>query len=444
MLGAVSAACAQEPTLPNELQPLVPKLSASDLHVQNAAAREIVDYLKTRGAEGIETVARLFLESGFRGYYLEVLFRESQTPEAREAIAEFVTHENMELRGYAIQALSEFPCDSQSETFLRAARHFAEEPREGSLTGRARMDFAVSRALWKADQTAEAAEAILTLSRLHEGEQRLDLLAVLDTETGVGFMNAEDRLHFILKRVLAKRARSPQALEIVFEPRAGKESLFPDGATQAFVEAHREAAITIMRKELDEEGTNQSALLLGYFKDAFSIPALKRQFIYSESWSPGWYSSIPDMFAYYQFTAHHCYESALTHITGKPLEEIIELSETQIGELKEIAPMGYGMNALYVLHRLRPDIAQPILINKYKEMRGKKYGSEGWVPLTLVQHYVSEGMTGSMVKNVLGTPDRIDGRTWIYRVPSWGERKSIHVTMSGGTEDSHVEGWTYE
>ena len=97
------------------------------------------------------------------------------------------------------------------------------------------------------------------------------------------------------------------------------------------MEKHRSQVIDIMLVRLRDRGSIEAALVLGYFKEPKALPDLKKWFIESDGfygWEGGW-----DELNYSQFPSHHCYEEAIKHITGKPINEIIKLTDEQATQL---------------------------------------------------------------------------------------------------------------
>ena len=179
----------------------------------------------------------------------------------------------------------------------------------------------------------------------------------------------------------------PHALEISLDPPGKYESeLLSDNDDRLFLEKHRSQVIDIMRVRLRDRGSKVAALLLGYFKESKALPDLQKWFIESDH-SYGWEGAW-NRLDYHNFPEHHCYEEAIKHITGKTLNEVIKLTDEQATQLVE----GYRQNAdeptLYVLFRLKPDIAREEAARKFRNLRKEKT-KETWEIRRTVFYFVS-------------------------------------------------------
>ena len=97
---------------------------------------------------------------------------------------------------------------------------------------------------------------------------------------------------------------------------------------------------------------SSAALILGYLKVSEALPLIREAFI-RDNYFYGWEgnSNILDPI---QYPHHYCYEEALEHITGVPIEEYIKLTPAELKDLKTRKNRGENA-ARYVLYRLIGD-----------------------------------------------------------------------------------------
>ena len=276
----------------------------------------------------------------------------------------------------------------------------------------------IARALWHVAPNDRSAEAILNVARKYEGQSKEALFGIVDNPIGRGHMTEAERLNFLLNHKLAMRVGVPEALDIRLNPQKEYEQLLYDKADRLFLEKHRSQAVDIMRVRLRDRGSPVAALLLGYFKEPKALPDLKKWFIesdYSYGWEGAW-----NRLDYYNFPVHHCYEEALTHITGKPINALIQLTDAQVTQLVE----GYRQNAdeptLYVLFRLKPDIARQEAARKFRRLR-EETTKETWeikldrfLLCVSIQDLLPKGLLLTEVRELLGEPDKVRESSWFY------------------------------
>ena len=133
-----------------------------------------------------------------------------------------------------------------------------------------------------------------------------------------------------------------------------ERELLSDNDDRLFLEKYRSQVVDIMPVRLRDSGSTVAALLLGYFKEPKALPHLQKWFVESDSqygWEGNW-----NALCYSQFPSHHCYEEAIKHITGKPIDKVITLTDEQVTQLVQgYRQAKYWGRApkLYVLFRLK-------------------------------------------------------------------------------------------
>ncbi len=281
--------------------------------------------------------------------------------------------------------------------------------------------WSVARALWYVAPNDQSAKAILNIARTYEGQDKDALLAIVDDPIGRRQMTEAERFNYLLNHKLAMRVGVPEALDIRLNPQKEYEQLLYDKADRLFLEKHRSKVIDIMRVRLRDGGSTVAALLLGYFKEPKALPDLKKWFIESDH-SYGWEGAW-NRLNYYNFPVHHCYEEAIKHITGKPLNEVIKLTDEQVTQLIEgyRQPKAYDDEPkLYVLFRLKPDIARQEAARKFRDLR-EETTKETWeikldrfLLCVSIQDLLPKGLLLTEVRELLGEPDKVQESSWFY------------------------------
>ena len=275
-----------------------------------------------------------------------------------------------------------------------------------------RIRWYIARALWKVGANDQSAEAILTVARNYKGQSKDALFAIVDNPIGRRHMTEEERLNFLLNYKLGMIVGSSEALDISLDPREEYESeLLSDNDDRLFLEKHRSRVVDIMLVRLRDSGSTVASLLLGYFKEPKALPHLQKWFVESDSfygWEGNW-----NVLCYSQFPAHHCYEEAVKHITGKPINEVIMLTDEQVTQLVQ----GYrqarhwgGAAELYVLFRLKPHIAREEATRKFRNSTKK----ERFEFCHAMECLLPRGLLLTEVRRLLGEPDEVRESSWIY------------------------------
>ena len=270
----------------------------------------------------------------------------------------------------------------------------------------------IARALWKVGANDQSAEAILNVARKYKGQYKEELFAIVDNPIGRRNMTGEERLNFLLNYKIGMIVGYPEALEISLNPREEHErELLSDSDDRLFLETHRSQVINILLVRLRDKGSTVAALLLGYFKEPKALAELQKWFIESDSfygWEGNW-----NALCYSQFPIHHCYEEAIKHITGKPIHEVINLTDEQVTQLVQ----GYRKerawgraSKLYVLFRLKSHIALEEATRKFRNSTKE----ERFEFCHAMEDLLPRDLSVAEVRRLLGEPDRARESTWIY------------------------------
>ena len=270
----------------------------------------------------------------------------------------------------------------------------------------------IARALWEVGASDQSAKAILNIARTYEGQHKEELFAIVDDLIGRRHMTEAERLDFLLNYKLGMIVGVPEALEISLDPPGEYErKLLSDHDDRFFLETHRSQVIDIMLVRLRDRGSTVAALLLGYLKEPKALPDLQRWFIEYDGfygWEGGW-----DELNYYLFPSHHCYEEAIKHITGEPINEVIKLTDEQVTQLVQ----GYRQaesydqtSKLYVLFRLKPHIAREEATQKFRHSTKE----ERFRFCHLMPDLLPRGLLPTEVRRLLGEPDRVRESSWFY------------------------------
>lgn len=270
----------------------------------------------------------------------------------------------------------------------------------------------IARALWKVRANDQSAEAILNVARKYKGQSKDALFAIVDNPIGRRHMTEEERLNFLLNYKIGMIVGYPEALEISLNPREEFErELLSDNDDRLFLEKHRSQVVDMMLVRLRDSGSTVAALLLGYFKEPKALADLQKWFIESDSfygWEGNW-----NALCYSQFPIHHCYEEAIKHITGKPIHEVIKLTDERVTQLVQ----GYRKerawgraSKLYVLFRLKSHIAREEATRTFRNSTKK----ERFEFCHAMKDLLPRGLLLTEVRRLLGEPEEVRESSWIY------------------------------
>ncbi len=269
----------------------------------------------------------------------------------------------------------------------------------------------IACALWEVGPNDQSAEAILNVARKYKGQVKDELFMIVDNPVGRRHMTEEERLNFLLNYKLGIIAGGSNALEISLNPREEFERKLLSEADRLFSEKHRTQVVDIMLVRLCDRGSTVAALLLGTFKEPKALPYLQKWFIESDIYY-GWEGNWNEL-DYYQFPDRHCYEEAIKHITGKPINEVIKLTEKQVTQLVQRyrqAKSYNGESELYVLFRLKPHIAREEATRKFRNLTNE----ERFRFSHLMEDLLPKGLLQTEVRRLLGKPDKIQESSWFY------------------------------
>ena len=270
----------------------------------------------------------------------------------------------------------------------------------------------VASALWKVAPNDQSAEAILNVARTYEGQDKEVLFEIVDNPIGRRHMTETERLDFLLNYKLSMTVGYPEALDIHLDPQEEwDQELLWDKADRLFLEKRRDQVVDMMLAKLRDNGSQVAALLLGYFKEPKALPDLQKWFIETDNYY-GWEGSWNEL-NYGCYPVHHCYEEAITHITGKPIDAVIKLTDAQVTQLVERyrhAESGEGASKLYVLFRLKPHIAREEATRKFRSATT----AERFRFYQMMHDLLPKGLLLTEVRRLLGAPDEVRDSSWFY------------------------------
>ena len=271
----------------------------------------------------------------------------------------------------------------------------------------------IATALWQVEPNDQSAQAILNVARKHKGPHKEGLFSIVDNPIGRRHMTETERLDFLLNYKLSMTVGYPEALDIHLDPQEEYDrELLWDKADRLFLEKRRDQVVDMMLAKLRDNGSKVAALLLGYFKEPKALPDLQKWFIETDNYY-GWEGSLNEL-SYSCYPVHHCYEEAIKHITGKPINAVIKLTDAQVTQLVERyrhAESDWGdASKLYVLFRLKPDIAREEAARKFRSATTAK---RFWF-CQMMQDLLPKGLLLTEVRRLLGEPDRVRESSWFY------------------------------
>ena len=343
-----------------------------------------------------------------RHYYrVRLVFENFTSAAARKELIALLDDTDELICSIAAQALMEHGDSSAAPALTKAMQRVQDAHKRWNI----------ACALWKIGANDQSAEAILNVARKHEGQSKEALFEIVDNSIGRRHMTEEERLNFLLNYKLELHVGRPEAMEISLNPRIEYEreeyerELLSDNDDRLFLEKHRSQVVDIMLVRLRDSGSTVAALLLGYFKEPRALPYLEKWFIESDyyyGWEGNW-----NALCYLQFPDHHCYEEAIKHITGKPINEVIKLTDQQVTHLvqeyRQARPYGRA-SKLYVLFRLKSHIAREEATRKFRNLTNE----ERFKFCHLMQDLLPRQLLPAEVRRLLGEPDKVRGSSWLY------------------------------
>jgi hypothetical protein len=345
---------------------------------------------------------------------------------AKKELIALLTEPDVKVCRIATEALRKHGDSSAASALADALKRLhnedaqADAPSHAKRLGNRDTQLLIARTLWEVGVKEQAGRQILNIVSKSKGQHKYELLGVMDDTEGRKLMTKEDRLQFLLDWKIPMRVGRPEALEIRLDSPKEYERLFLDSFPdddKVFLEKHKSEVVDRMLDQLRDTGSAAAALLLGYFKSAKAIPVLQKWFIESESFY-GWESSFPDALAYNQFPEHHSYEEAIKHITGKPINKVIQLTEEQVTKLVQRYRGGHiagSEAALYVLFRLKPDVAREEVFRKFRNAaQDRRFNERFGLSILIKNHFLPKGLLKTEVRKMLGEPDKIQDSSWSY------------------------------
>ncbi|MDE0041833.1 MAG: hypothetical protein OXT74_07340 [Candidatus Poribacteria bacterium] len=337
-----------------------------------------------------------------RSYRVGLVFENFTSAAAKKELIALLEDRDEQICGIAALALMKHGDSSAAPALTKAMKRVQD----------AHIRWNIARALWKVGANDQSAKAILSVARTHKGQSKDALFMIVDNPIGRRHMTEEERLNFLLNYKLGMIVGYPEALEISLNPREEFErELLSDNDDRLFLEKHRAQVVDMMLVRLRDRGSTVAALLLGYFKEPKALPDLQKWFIESDSfygWEGNW-----NALCYSQFPNHHCYEEAIKHITGKPIHEVIKLTDEQVTQLVQ----GYRKerawgraSKLYVLFRLKSHIALEEATRKFRNLTKE----ERFRFCHLMEDLLPRDLSVTEVRRLLGEPDKVRESTWFY------------------------------
>ena len=337
-----------------------------------------------------------------RSYRVRLVFENFTSAAAKKELIALLDDKDERISEIAAQALMKHGDSSAAPALTKVMQRVQD----------VHIQWNIASALWKVGANDQSAEAILNVARKYKGQSKEALFEIVDNSIGRRHMTEEERLNFLLNYKLGMVVGYPEALEISLNPRREFErELLSDNDDRLFLEKHRSQVVDIMLFRLRDRGSTVAALLLGYFKEPKALPDLQKWFIESDSfygWEGNW-----NALCYSQFPYHHCYEEAIKHITGKPINEVIKLADEQVTQLVQgyRQARSYGRaSKLYVLFRLKSHIAREEATRKFRNLtKEERFGF-----CHLMEDLLPRELSLTEVRGLLGEPDKVRESSWFY------------------------------
>lgn len=364
--------------------------------------REAVQPLAQLEEKIVQPLAEEVKERWKYSYRVQKVYERLTTAAAKKELIALLDAQDERILEISAQALMKHSDSSVASALTKAMKRVQDDY----------VRWNIARALWKVGPNDQSAQAILNVARKYKGQDKEALFEIVDNPIGRKHMTEAERLTFLLNYKLGMIVGYPEALAISLDPpKEYEQDLLSDNDDRLFLEKHRSQVIDIMLVCLRDSGSTVAALLLGYFKESKALSDLQKWFIESDhfyGWGGGW-----DELNYQQFPRHHCYEEAITHITGKPINEVIKLTDEQVTQLVQ----GYRQaksyerrSKLYVLFRLKPHIAREEATQKFRNLTKQ----ERFRFCHLMPDLLPRGLSLTEVRRLLGEPDRVRESSWLY------------------------------
>ena len=391
--------CAAQETRQESVAKLIDKLFSDKSKIW----REAVQPLAQLEEQIVQPLAEEVKERGKDFYRVQKVYEHLTTAAAKKELIALLDDQDGRILKISALALMKHGDSSASPALTKAMKRVQDD----------HIRWNIARALWKVGPNDQSAEAILNIAKKYNGQYKDELFAIVDDPIGRRHMTEAERLNFLLNYKLVMTAGGgPEALEISLNPRGEFErELLVDNDDRGFLEKHRSQVVDIMLVRLHNRGSQVAALLLGYLKEPKALPDLQKWFIESDS-SYGWEGNWNEL-SYERFPSRHCYEEAITHITGKPINEVIKLTDEQVKQLVQGYRQAKSYDQapkLYVLFRLKPHIAREEATRKFRNSTKE----ERFRFCHLMPDLLPKGLLLTEVRRLLGEPDKVQESSWFY------------------------------
>ena len=350
----------------------------------------------------VQPLAEEVKKKGKDSYRVQMVYEHLTTAAAKKELIALLDAQDERIVQIAAQALMEHDDSSAAPALTKAMKRVQDD----------HIRWNIASALWKVAADDQSAEAILNVARKYKGYHKEVLFEIVDNPIGRRHMTEPERLNFLLNYKLGRIVGIPEALDISLDPPGEYESeLLSGNDDRSLMEKYRSQVIDIMLVRLRYSGSIEAALVLGYFKEPKALPDLQKWFIESDGfygWEGGW-----DELNYSQFPSHHCYEEAIKYITGKPINEVIKLTDEQVTQLVQEYRQAQSYDQapkLYVLFRLKPHIAREEATRKFRNSTKEKR----FRFCHLMEDLLPRELMLTEVRRLLGEPDKVRESSWFY------------------------------
>ena len=383
-------------------QEIIAELIATLFSDEGEIWREAVQPLAQLEEKVVQPLAEEAKKRGADFYRVQKVYEHLTTAAAKKELIALLDAQDERILEISAQALMEHGDSSAAPALTKAMKRVQDDY----------IQWSIACALWEVGADDQSAQAILNIARKYKGQSKEALFEIVDNPIGRRHMTEAERLDFLLNYKLGMIVGVPEALDISLDPPGEYESeLLSDNDDRVFLEKYRSQVIDIMRVRLRDSGSTVAALLLGYLKESKALPDLQKWFIESDS-SYGWEGNWNEL-SYERFPSRHCYEEAITHITGKPINEVIKLTDEQVTQLVQGYRQAKSYDQapkLYVLFRLKPHIAREEATRKFRNSTKEKR----FRFCHLMPDLLPRELSLTEVRRLLGAPDRVRESSWFY------------------------------
>ena len=388
--------CAAQETEQEIIAELIDKLFSDEGEIW----REAVHPLAQLEEKVVQPLAEEAKKRGADFYRVQKVYEHLTTAAAKKELIALLDAQDERIIEISAQALMEHGDSSAAPALTKAMRRVQDD----------HIRWNIACALWEVGANDQFAQAILNVARKYKGQYKKALFAIVDNPIGRRHMTEAERLNFLLNYKLGMIVGVPEALDISLDPPGEYESeLLSDNDDRVFLEKYRSQVVDIMLGRLRDSGSTVAALLLGYFKESKALPDLQKWFI-KDNHFYGWEGNWNEL-SYNQFPSHHCYEEAIKHITGKPINEVIKLTDEQVTQLIQGYRQSYDhVSKFYVLFRLKPHIAREEATRKFRNLTKEKR----FRFCHLMPDLLPRELSLTEVRRLLGEPDRVRESSWFY------------------------------